>query len=162
MERIDKCNYYLDICQTILERGTCLRRNFGAIIVKNDEIISSGYTGAPRGRKNCSDLKYCRREELNVQRGTRYELCRSVHAEQNAIISARRQDMLNGVLYLVGKEMSTGELVENAAPCALCKRFIINAGIRKVIIRDTMTKYRVIYVEKWIENDDSLKGDGSY
>ncbi|KGN02543.1 cytidine deaminase [Clostridium novyi A str. 4570] len=162
MERIDKCNYYLDICQTILERGTCLRRNFGAIIVKNDEIISSGYTGAPRGRKNCSDLKSCRREELNVERGTRYELCRSVHAEQNAIISARRQDMLNGVLYLVGKEVATGELVKNAAPCSLCKRFIINAGISKVIIRDTMTNYRVIDVEEWIENDDSLNGDGSY
>src|SRR3712207_5848538 len=115
-----------------LERGTCLRRNFGAIIVKNDEIISSGYTGAPRGRKNCSDLKRCRREELNVERGTRYELCRSVHAERNAIISARRQDMLNGVLYLVGKEVATGELVKNAAPCSLCKRFIINAGISKV------------------------------
>ncbi|KEH97634.1 deoxycytidylate deaminase [Clostridium massiliodielmoense] len=162
MERIDKCNYYLDICQTILERGTCLRRNFGAIIVKNDEIISSGYTGSPRGRKNCSDLKYCRREELNVERGTRYELCRSVHAEQNAIISARRQDMLGGILYLAGKEMSTGQLVKNAAPCSLCKRFIINAGISKVIIRDTMTKYRVIDVEEWIENDDSLQGDGSY
>ncbi|EDS78081.1 cytidine and deoxycytidylate deaminase family protein [Clostridium botulinum C str. Eklund] len=162
MERIDKCNYYLDICQTILERGTCLRRNFGAIIVKNDEIISSGYSGAPRGRKNCSDLGYCRREELNVARGTRYELCRSVHAEQNAIISARRQEMIDGTLYLVGKEMYNRELVKNAAPCSLCKRIIINSGISKVVIRDTMTKYRVIDVEEWIENDDSLQGDGSY
>ncbi|CAG7839297.1 cytidine deaminase [Clostridium novyi B str. ATCC 27606] len=162
MERIDKHNYYLDICQTILERGTCLRRNFGAIIVKNDEIISSGYTGSPRGRKNCCDLGICRREELKVERGTRYELCRSVHAEQNAIISARRQDMLEGVLYLVGREMSNGELVKNAAPCSLCKRFIINAGISKVIIRDTVDKFRVIEVQQWIENDDSLQGDGSY
>jgi dCMP deaminase len=104
MERIDKHNYYLDICETILERGTCLRRNFGAIIVKHDEIIASGYSGAPRGRKNCSDLGYCRREELKVERGTRYELCRSVHAEQNAIISSRRQDMIGATITLLVKK----------------------------------------------------------
>lgn len=162
MERIDKHNYYLDICETILERGTCLRRNFASLIVKNDEIISTGYTGAPRGRKNCCDLGYCRREELNIPRGTRYELCRSVHAEQNAIISARRQDMIGASLYLVGKEKSNGELVKNSSPCSLCKRFIINAGIDKVIIRDTKNEFRIIYVEEWIKNDDSLIGDGSY
>lgn len=162
MDRIDKHNYYLDICETILERGTCLRRNFGAIIVKNDEILSSGYTGAPRGRKNCSDLGYCRREELNVERGTRYELCRSVHAEQNAIISSRRQDMIDSTLYLVGKEMVNGDFVENASPCSLCKRFIINAGVSRVIIRDTKTEFRITDVQEWIDNDDSLKGDGSY
>ncbi|MCY6958776.1 deoxycytidylate deaminase [Clostridium brassicae] len=162
MERIDKHNYYLDICQTILERGTCLRRNFGAIIVKNDEIMSSGYSGAPRGRKNCSDLGYCRRQELNVERGTRYELCRSVHAEQNAIISARRQDMIGGSMYLVGKEMNTGELVKKAEPCLLCKRFIINSGISKVIVRDTQKEFRIINVQEWIDNDDSLIGKGTY
>lgn len=162
MERIDKHNYYLDICETILERGTCLRRNFAAIIVKNDEIISTGYTGSPRGRKNCIDLSFCRREELNVPRGTRYELCRSVHAEQNAIISARRQDMLGAVMYLVGKEQSTQMLVQNASPCALCKRFIINAGIERVIIRDTAKDFRVVEVSEWVENDDSLEGDGTY
>ncbi|QGU94132.1 cytidine deaminase [Clostridium bovifaecis] len=162
MDRIDKHNYYLDICETILERGTCLRRNFGAIIVKYDEIMSSGYSGAPRGRKNCSDLGYCRREELKVERGTRYELCRSVHAEQNAIISSRRQDMIGSTLYLVGKEMNNGDLVKDASPCSLCKRFIINAGISRVIIRDTKIDYRTIDVQEWIDNDDSLKGDGSY
>ncbi|PRR80429.1 Cytidine and deoxycytidylate deaminase zinc-binding region [Clostridium liquoris] len=162
MERINKNNYYLDICETILERGTCLRRNFAAIIVKNDEIISTGYTGAPRGRKNCSDLGYCRREELNVPRGTRYELCRSVHAEQNAIISARRQDMIGASMYLVGKEQASKNLVNNASPCALCKRFIINSGIEKVVIRDTKIEYRVIPVKEWVEKDDSLNGDGSY
>lgn len=162
MERIDKNNYYLDICETILERGTCLRRNFAAIIVKNDEIIATGYSGAPRGRKNCSNLGFCRREELNVPRGTRYELCRSVHAEQNAIISARRQDMIGASMYLVGKEMKTGEFVNNASPCSLCKRFIINAGIDKVIIRDTKFDYRTVYVQEWIDNDDSLEGEGAY
>lgn len=162
MERIDKHNYYLDICETVLERGTCIRRNFAAIIVKNDEIISTGYSGAPRGRANCADLGFCRREELNVPRGTRYELCRSVHAEQNAIISARRQDMLGATLYLVGKEIATDKLVENASPCSLCKRFIINSGIDKVIIRDTKVTYRIVDVDFWIDNDDSLVGDGSY
>ncbi|GAA0121281.1 MAG: cytidine deaminase [Clostridium argentinense] len=162
MKRIDKHNYYLDICETVLERGTCLRRNFAALIVKNDEIMATGYTGAPRGRKNCSDIGVCRREELKVPRGTRYELCRSVHAEQNAIISARRHDMIGSTLYLVGKEQSTGNLVENASPCALCKRFIINAGIEKVIIRDTKTSYREVFVDEWIENDDSLTEEEGY
>lgn len=162
MKRIDKHNYYLDICETVLERGTCLRRNFAALIVKNDEIMATGYSGAPRGRKNCSDIGVCRREELKVPRGTRYELCRSVHAEQNAIISARRHDMIGSTLYLVGKEQSTGNLVENASPCALCKRFIINAGIEKVIIRDSKTDYREVYVSKWIENDDSLTEEEGY
>ena len=91
MDRKDKVNYYLDIAETVLERGTCIRRNFGAIIVKHDEIVSTGYVGAPRGRANCSDLGYCTREKLKVPAGQRYELCRSVHAEANAIISASRK-----------------------------------------------------------------------
>ncbi len=162
MERIDKHNYYLDICETVLERGTCLRRNYAAIIVKNDEIISTGYSGAPRGRKNCCELGYCKREQLNVPRGTRYELCRSVHAEQNAIISARRQDMIGSILYLVGKEQNDGSYVNNASSCSLCKRFIINSGIEKVIIRDTKREFRIVIVDEWIENDDSLEGDSTY
>jgi len=162
MKRIDKHNYYLDICETVLERGTCLRRNFAALIVKNDEIMATGYSGAPRGRKNCSDIGVCKREELRVPRGTRYELCRSVHAEQNAIISARRHDMIGSTLYLVGKEQSTGNLVENASPCALCKRFIINAGIERVIVRDTKIDYREVSVSEWIENDDSLTEEDGY
>ncbi len=162
MERIGKQNYYLDICETVLERGTCLRRNFAAIIVKQDEIISTGYTGAPRGRLNCCDIGRCRREELNVPRGTRYELCRSVHAEQNAIISARRQDMIGSAMYLVGREVKSGEYVQNASPCSLCKRFIINSGIEKVIIRDSKTSFREVPVSQWIDNDDSLEGDSSY
>lgn len=162
INRIDKKNYYLDICDSILERGTCLRRNFAAIIVKNDEIISTGYTGAPRGRANCSDLGVCRREELMVPRGTRYELCRSVHAEQNAIISARRQDMIGSTLYLVGKETITGDYVENAAPCSLCKRFIINSGIETVIIRNNKKDFTEISVDTWVKDDDSRFGDGTY
>lgn len=162
MERRDKQNYYLDIAETVLERGTCLRRNYGSIIVKNDEIISTGYTGAPRGRKNCTDLGICRREQLNIPRGTKYELCRSVHSEANAIISASRKDMIGAALYLVGKDTSTGEFVENANSCIMCKRLIINSGIETVIIRDTKDKYRVIKVQEWIDEDDSLTGNGGY
>ena len=120
MDRISKANYYLDIAQTVLERATCLRRVYGAIIVKNDEIISTGYNGAPRGRANCVDLGYCSREAMQVPRGERYELCRSVHAEANAIISASRRDMVGGTLYLVGRTPGPGNCWEMPppAPCA--------------------------------------------
>lgn len=158
MKRIDKINYYLDIAEAVLERGTCLRRNFGAIIVKNDEIISTGYVGSPRGRKNCCDLKYCIREKLNIPRGERYELCRSVHAEQNAIISAERESMIGSSLYLVGKNYGDGTYVDNARPCSLCKRMIINAGIKEVIVRNSKTEYTVIDVDDFVVNDESLEG----
>jgi len=160
MVRIDKNNYYLDIAETVLERGTCIRRMYGAIIVKNDEIISTGYNGAPRGRVNCSELNFCMRDKLNIPRGERYEMCRSVHAEANAIISASRKDMIGGTLYLAGKE---GEnYIKGATSCMMCKRLVINAGILKVIIRDTKTEYRIIDVEDWIINDDSLDEKGGY
>lgn len=162
MQRRDKCNYYLDIAETVAERGTCLRRNYGAIIVKNDEIISTGYVGAPRGRVNCSDLGKCIRQELGIPRGERYEICRSVHAEANAIISAERRDMIDAVMYLVGREVESGELVKNSCCCAMCKRLVINAGIDKVVIRDTEDEYRVIDVNDWIENDESLSYTPGY
>ena len=162
MKRIDKINYYLDIAEAALERSTCLRRKWGAVIVKDDEIISTGYNGAPRGRQNCNDLGTCIREELNIPRGERYELCRSVHAEQNAIISASRKDMMGATLYEVGVDAKTGKYVENAMPCAMCKRFIINSGITKMIFRDSKTKYREIDVQELIDNDDSLNGTKGY
>lgn len=162
MERRDKINYYLDIAQVVAERGTCLRRNYGAIIVKNDEIISTGYVGAPRGRKNCSDLGVCIRQQLGIPRGERYEMCRSVHAEANAIISAKRSDMLGATLYLVGLEAETGEIVANSTSCAMCKRMVINAGIERVIVRDTETEFREISVQDWIDNDESLQGSFGY
>lgn len=161
-ERRDKHNYYLDIATTVLERGTCLRRKYGSIIVKNDEIISTGYTGAPRHRQNCIDLGVCRREELNIPRGERYELCRSVHSEANAIISASRRDMLGATLYLAGRDCRTGELVHDASSCAMCKRLIINAGIEQVVIRNTEHTYTVIPVSRWISEDDSLSDIGGY
>lgn len=162
MQRRDKYNYYLDIAQTVLERGTCLRRNYGAIIVKNDEIIATGYTGAPRGRKNCNEMGYCIREKLNIPRGQNYEKCRSVHAEANCIISASRRDMFSGVMYLVGRDVKTGNLVENANSCTMCKRMIINAGIDRIVIRDTPDKYRIIEVKEWVDEDDSLSDEFGY
>lgn len=156
MERISKENYYLDIAQTVLERATCLRRVYGAIIVKNDEIISTGYNGAPRGRKNCVDLGYCTREALKVPRGERYELCRSVHAEANAIISAGRRDMVGGTIYLVGRNAQSGELLSDATSCAMCRRMVINAGLSRIVIRKTPTEFEVVDVQEWIDHDDSL------
>lgn len=162
MERRDKTNYYLDISQTVAERGTCLRRNFGAILVKNDEIIATGYNGAPRGRTNCSDYGICMRDKLNVPKGQRYELCRSVHAEANCIISASRHDMIGSALYLSCLDAKTGELYGDVEPCSMCKRLIINAGIEKVIIRTSPSEFRTIAVNDWVEHDDSLTGSEGY
>lgn len=156
MARLDKVNYYLDIAQTVAERSTCLRRCYGAILVKSDEIISTGYNGAPRGRKNCADLGVCTREQMNIPSGQRYELCRSVHAEANCIISAARRDTLGATLYLACRDPQTGELIAGSTSCTMCRRLIINAGITQVIIRDTKTDYRVVHVEDWIREDDSL------
>ena len=163
MQRRDKENYYLDIAQTVLERGTCLRRNFGAIIVKDDQIISTGYTGSPRGRQNCSDTGFCTREKLGIPRGERYELCRSVHAEANAIIAAPRRDMIGAALYLVGRDARTGDLVKDANSCAMCKRLIINSGIAEIFIRNTADEYTIVDVNKeWVENDESMNGSIGY
>ena len=156
MQRIEKENYYLDIAQTVLERSTCLRRCYGAIIVQNDEIVATGYNGAPRGRKNCCDLGYCMREKLQIPRGERYELCRSVHAEANAIISASRRECIGATIYLVGKEASTGKILGDATSCSMCRRMIINAGIERVVIRKTETEFSIVPVRQWIDEDDSI------
>ena len=162
MDRVSKHNYYLDIAQTVAERSTCLRKMYGAIIVKNDSIISTGYNGAPRGRKNCSDLGVCMRDKLGIPRGERYELCRSVHAEANAIIAAPRDQMLGATIYMVGVNAKTGELEAGTSSCMMCKRQVINAGIARVVIRDTKETFREIDVNEWIENDDSLTGVFGY
>ena len=154
--RTDKINYYLGIAAAVLERSTCLRRQYGAIIVRNDEIISTGYNGAPRGRRNCSDLGRCTRELLSIPSGERYELCRSVHAEANAIISASRRDMLGGTLYLVGRDAKTGEFLTDTTSCSMCRRQIINSGIETVVCRIGRDDYKIVHVRDWIENDDTI------
>ncbi|MBQ9760502.1 MAG: cytidine deaminase [Clostridia bacterium] len=162
MERVSKHNYYLDIAQTVAERSTCLRKKYGAIIVKNDTIISTGYNGAPRGRKNCSDLQFCMRNKLNIPRGERYELCRSVHGEANAIIAASRDQMLGATLYMSCINAETGELEAGTTSCMMCKRMVINAGITTVVVRDTKEDFRIIDVQNWIDDDDSLSGVFGY
>ncbi|MCI6729927.1 MAG: deaminase [Candidatus Faecousia sp.] len=148
MSRIDKENYYLDIAETVMERSTCRCTRFGALIVRNDEIVSTGYNGAPRGRANCIDLGCCVRE--------RGGLCRSIHAEANAIISASRSECMGGAMYLVGRDAVTGALLEDHAPCPQCKMMIINAGISKVVMRNTNGRYQVFNVQDWVFDDDTI------
>ena len=157
MDRIDKINYYLNIAESVAARGTCLRNNYGSVIVKNDEIISTGYSGAPRGRINCIDLGYCTRQKCEMPSGKGYEKCRSVHSEQNAMISAARKDMIGADLYLVGINKRNGQYVVDNEPCSFCKRMIINAGIRKIYMRDTKHEYRVELTDEWIQKDDSIE-----
>ena len=154
--RIDKQNYYLDMAEAALNRGTCLRRNYGAIIVNNDSIVSTGYTGAPRGRKNCCDLKECIREKLNVPRGERYELCRSVHAEQNAIISASRKDTIGATMYMVGKDAKTNEY--DAKNYDSYDWYCITKLINSIIISNMSRLYRIAFISRnhleKLENQD--------
>ena len=157
-KRVDKHNYYLDMAETVLERATCLRRKYGAVIVKNDEVIATGYNGAPRGIENCTDLDFCAREKLNIKQGQNYELCRSVHAEQNAIISAARRDTKGATMYMVGIDAKTGEVLDHIDSCIMCKRVVINAGIEKVIVKDRSSKegYKIYDVNDWIKFDEVL------
>ena len=156
MERISRINYYLDIAQAVASRSTCLRKKYGAIIVKNDVIVSTGFCGSPRGRENCCDRGSCIREELNIPRGERYELCRSVHGEANAIIFASREQMIGAVMYEVCVSPISGEIIGNIDSCQMCKRLIINAEISQVIYRDSPTEYHIANVFDWVTNDDSL------
>jgi dCMP deaminase len=160
MKRRDRINYYLDIAWVVSERATCLRRKFGAILVNNDEIIATGFNGAPRGRENCSDRSSCLREDLNISKGQRFEICRSVHAEANCIISAARRDMLGSTLYLACRDSKTGAIDGEVDSCTMCKRLIINAGISTVIIRTDIDEYKSVSVKKWVEDDDTVASDG--
>ncbi len=157
---MSKIEYYLGIAEAVARRGTCLRRQFGAVVVNNDQIISTGYVGAPRKMANCIDLGTCYRQELNIVPGERYELCRSVHAEMNAIIHASRLEMCGGDLYLVGFCVEDGSYVANAEPCKLCKRMIINAGIATVYIKRGPTPEDIVQmdVQDWISNENSVFG----
>ena len=151
--RISKTDYYLDIAQKVASRSTCLRRNYGAVIVNHDQIIATGYNGAPRGTRNCIDLGVCYREALGVKRGERYELCRGIHAEQNAIIHASRFEMMGGTLYVAGVDHATGKLVDGADCCRMCKRAIVNAGIARVVIRDGTRGALEYEVADWVRDN---------
>lgn len=162
-QRIDKINYYLDIAETVASRATCLRKKYGTVIVNHDQIISTGYNGAPRGRKNCCDLGECiKKKLLPDQRHGGYDACRAVHSEQNAIISASREEMMGGTLYLVGYRTENNEYEKGAAPCLMCRKLIINAGIEKVVVRINKSEYATYLVEEWIKNDEFLEGKLEY
>lgn len=131
--RLSKDEYYLGIAKAVAQRATCLRRIYGAVIVNNDEIVSTGYNGSAREEANCCDIGECYRESMHVPHGQRYELCKSVHAEENAIISASRQEMRGSTLYLWGMDVDTGKKLPNPEPCLQCWRRIHNAGIVRVV-----------------------------
>ncbi len=133
MNRISKSDYYLGIAEAVSKRSTCLRRQYGAIIVQNDEIIATGYNGSPRNAGNCCDVGICWREENHIPHGEKYEACLAVHAEQNAIISASRRDMIGSTLYLVGFENGKRIPAEQVRPCKICEKMIINSGITTVV-----------------------------
>lgn len=156
-KRPSKIDYYLAMAEVASTRGTCLRRRFGSVIVKDDRIVSTGYVGAPSGRKNCCDIGYCFRQQNNIPQGTMYERCRSSHSEMNAIINASKEEMKDATLYLVGVEPD-GKYTK-ADCCAMCKRAIINSGISKVVARQSATEFKEIDVNDWIVNDDSLDSD---
>lgn len=132
--RPGKDEYYLGLAEAALVRSTCLRRRYGAIIINNDQPISTGYNGAARGEPNCIDKKFCEREALNIPKGERYELCVAVHAEQNAMLHASRQSMIGGTMYIVGKEVQTGSYADGR-PCLICARQIKNSGLVRVVFR---------------------------
>lgn len=131
MKRPSEVKYYLDIAAAVAARSTCIRRQYGAVIVKNDTIVSTGYNGTARGLINCCDLNECYREAHNIPHGQQYEKCKAVHAEANAIINASREEMCGAILFLAGFE--NGERMKNPTPCEMCSRMITNSGIRRVI-----------------------------
>ena len=145
--RPDKDRYYLDIAFEVAQRGTCLRRNYGAVIVKDDQIVGTGYCGAPRGVPNCIDIGVCKRKELNIPAGERYELCRSVHGEANAIIHAGRDKCIGSTIYVAGFVVHDMESGVDAHPCKMCSRMIINAGIEKIVYADNW-RIRIKSAEK--------------
>ncbi|MCF8041408.1 MAG: dCMP deaminase family protein [Desulfarculaceae bacterium] len=152
--RPSKDAYYLEIAREVSRRGTCLRRQYGAVIVKDDQIVSTGYAGAPRGVANCVDLGRCLRQEMNIPSGQRYELCRSVHAEMNAVIHASRSQTLGATLYLAGVEVADGLPTEHPEPCLLCRRVIINAGIEKVVVHPRDAQITTLDPQDWIEEEN--------
>lgn len=158
---ITPTNKYLDKAEEIAGESHCIRRRFGAVIVKNNEIKSTGKSDVPVGLKTCHELGYCIRSKYNIPRGTRYELCRSVHAEQNAIINASPKDLKGSFLFLVGLE-NDGSYTSNPEPCVMCKRLIINAGISAVVCRISRNEYKLISVHDWVKNDKSMNLIDSY
>lgn len=134
--RMGKDEYYVNIAHAVSERSTCLRRRYGVVIVNNDEIIATGYNGNPRGMKNCCEIGVCSKEDVNHNSSPdSYNICRSVHAEMNALTSARRSDMIGATLYIYGFDVDEQLALDNPVPCPICLRMIQNAGIARIVNR---------------------------
>lgn len=160
MERPSKDSYYLQIAKDVAMRSTCLRRNYGAVIVNHDRIVSTGYNGAPRGEENCCDRGTCPRMENNVPHNSgTYSDCCSVHAEQNAIIHASFEDMQDGTLYLVGVNPKDGSTLTDISPCPICSRMIKNAGISRVVVPLVVDEIQAGIKRKVSEILDALIAD---
>jgi dCMP deaminase len=152
-KRISKDEYYLNIAKEVSRHSTCFRRAIGAIIIRDDQIISTGYVGAPRKTKDSLEHGFCLRNKLNIPHGQRYELCRSVHAEQNAIINAARAgvSLLGGDMYVYGSVYGTDKPI-NAFPCFICKKMIINSGLNRVICSREKEKLKIFRVSDWVND----------
>jgi dCMP deaminase len=152
MIRPDKDEYYLNIAKEVASRTTCLCAKIGALIIKDDQIIATGYVGAPRKTKSCHERGNCLRRQLGIPSGQRYELCRSVHAEQNAIINAARSgvNILGGTMYLYGEKIFEGKSkLINVVPCFICKKMILNSGLKELICNREDGSIKKFDLEKW-------------
>ena len=158
-KRPSKDQYYLDLAKSVCKRGTCTKVEIGAVIIKDDQVISTGYCGAPRGTKSSHEHGFCLRRQLGIPSGHRYEICRSIHAEQNAIINAARSgtSLLGGDMYIYGHIYGKDNQPLNAFPCFICKKMLINCGLKRVICSLDNGEHKVFLVEEWVkewrEND---------
>lgn len=141
--------YFINIAKAVSARATCMRRKYGAVITKDNVIVSTGYNGSPAGMKDCLEVGKCTRKELQVPHGERYELCHSVHAEANAIIRASQDELRNATIYVSGADPGAGECLSE--PCMMCKRMILNARIKKVVFSDGNGNFHVIDPKGWLK-----------
>lgn len=159
--RPTKDEYYMDLARSVCRRGTCTKVEIGAVVIKDDQVVATGYCGAPRGTKSSLDHGFCLRKQLGIPSGHRYEICRSVHAEQNAIINAARSgtSILGGDMYIYGriKNDDNTEVTLDAFPCFICKKMIINCGLDRVVCSLKEGGVKMFSVEEWVE--DWKKGD---
>ena len=141
--------YFIGIAKAVATRATCLRRKYGAVITKDNSIVSTGYNGAPAGMKDCLEVGKCTRKELQIPHGERYELCHSVHAEANAIIRASADELRGAIIYISGADEESNECISE--PCMMCKRMILNSRIAKVVYSDGNSGFRIIDPIKWLK-----------
>ncbi|OGJ43001.1 hypothetical protein A3B60_02640 [Candidatus Peregrinibacteria bacterium RIFCSPLOWO2_01_FULL_39_12] len=159
MRRPSKDEYYLDLAKSVCRRSTCTKVEMGAVIIKDDQVVATGYCGAPRGTKSSQEHGFCLRRKLGIPSGHRYEMCRSVHAEQNAIINAARSgtSLLGGDMYIYGKIQGEDGAVLDAFPCFICKKMLINCGLKRVVcsLKDGSSKIFLVdeWMEEWRKND---------